>query len=83
MKPLGLTLPLRIEALEESVKVIDAHGKVAAYVYIAAERERRLQTNRLSPEEGLAVAKVAARALTDATTPPSAEGLPPPQPDQP
>lgn len=64
--PLGLTLPLRIERLEESVKVIDAHGKTALYVYIAAERERRLQTNRLSPEEGVEVAKICARALTEA-----------------
>ena len=64
--PLGLTLPIRIERLEESVKVIDAHGKVAAYVYISAERERRLQTNRLSPTEGVEVARICARALTEA-----------------
>lgn len=65
MNPFGLVLPLHIEVLEEAVKVLDAQGKTAVYIYVAAERERRLQTKRLSPEEGLAVAKVAARALTD------------------
>jgi hypothetical protein len=59
-----LQLPLRIVALEEAVKVIDADGRCAACVYTAAERERRLQTKRLSPEEGIATAKVIARALT-------------------
>ena len=66
MTMLGLTLPLRIERLEEVIKVVDANGKAAAYFYIAAERERRLQTNRLSPEEGVELAKITARALTDA-----------------
>ncbi len=66
MTTLGLTLPLRIERLEEAVKVVDANGKAIAYFYIAAERERRLQTNRHSPEEGVALAQICARALTDA-----------------
>lgn len=64
--PFGLTLPLRIVQLEESVKVMDAGERVAVYIYTCAERERRLQTKRLSPAEGLAAAKVIARALTDA-----------------
>jgi hypothetical protein len=64
MSDLGLQLPLRIFVTEEGVKVIDTDGRVAAYVYTAAERERRLQTKRLSPEEGIATAKVIARALT-------------------
>ncbi|MGH1575570.1 hypothetical protein ACRAWG_39325 (plasmid) [Methylobacterium sp. P31] len=64
MTDLGLQLPLRIFVTEDSVKVIDADGRVAAYVYTAAERERRLQTKRLSPEEGIATAKVIARGLT-------------------
>jgi hypothetical protein len=64
MSDLGLQLPLRIVALEESVKVMDADGRCAAYIYTAAERERRLQTKRLSPEEGIEAAKVIARALT-------------------
>ncbi|MGH1572064.1 hypothetical protein ACRAWG_16955 [Methylobacterium sp. P31] len=59
-----MQLPLRIFVVEESVKVIDADGRVAAYVYTSDERERRLQTKRLSPEEGIATAKVIARALT-------------------
>ncbi|MHB2205412.1 hypothetical protein [Methylobacterium sp. CM6257] len=64
MSDLGLQLPLRIFVMEESVKVMDADGRCAAYVYTAAERERRLQTKRLSPEEGIEAAKVIARALT-------------------
>ncbi|MHB2208254.1 hypothetical protein [Methylobacterium sp. CM6257] len=59
-----MQLPLRIVVMDESVKVVDAGGRVAAYVNTAAERERRLQTKRLSPEEGVATAKVIARALT-------------------
>ena len=62
----GLALPLRIVQLEESVKVMDPSDRVAAYIYVAAERERRVQTNRLSPAEGVAAAKVIARALTEA-----------------
>jgi hypothetical protein len=38
----GLNLPLRIERLEESVKVMDPSDRVAAYIYVAAERERRV-----------------------------------------
>jgi hypothetical protein len=64
MSDLGLQLPLRIVAQDESVKVIDAGGRVAAYVYTSADHEQRLQTKRLSPEEGIATAKVIARALT-------------------
>lgn len=63
MSSFGLALPLRIAVAEESVKVIDRAGKVA--IYVCAERERRSQMNRFSPEEELAVAQVAARALTD------------------
>lgn len=66
MTDLGLVLPLKILVLEEAIKVVDRQGKVAFYCYVSAARERRLQTNRLSPEEGLAAAKVCARALTDA-----------------
>ena len=66
--PFGLALPLRIVQLEEAVKVMDTSDRVAAYIYVAAERERRVQTNRLSPTEGVEVAKVIARALTDAIT---------------
>ena len=62
----GLSLPLRIVQLEEAAKVMDPSDRVAAYIYVAAERERRVQTNRLSPVEGVEVAKVIARALTDA-----------------
>jgi len=50
MNSLGLVLPLKILVLEEAVKVVDHQGKVAFYCYIAADRERRIQTNRLSPE---------------------------------
>ncbi len=64
--PFGLTLPLRIVQLEEAVKVMDAGDRVAAYIYVAAERERRIQTHRVSPAEGIEAAKVIARALTDA-----------------
>lgn len=66
MTPLGLVLPLRIERLEEAVKVVDANGKAILYAYVCEERERRLQTNRLSPEEGVEAARICARALTDA-----------------
>ena len=66
---LGLLLPLKVKPIAESVQVIDRTNKVAAYVYVCAEPERRLQTNRLSPEEGLEVAKVIARALSDRLRP--------------
>lgn len=64
----GLTLPLRIVQLEEAVKVVDVGDRVAAYIYVAAGRERQIQTKRVSPAEGLAAAKAIARALTDAIT---------------
>ena len=64
--PFGLSLPLRIAQLEKSVKVMDPSERVAAYIYVAAGRERRVQTNRLSPAEGVEMARVIARALTDA-----------------
>lgn len=66
MTDLGLVLPLRIERLEEAIKVVDANGKAICYFYVASERERRIQTNRLSPEEGVALAQITARSLTDA-----------------
>lgn len=66
MNPFGLTFPLRIVVLEDVVKVVDPSDRVAGYIYIVAEPEHRKQTSRLSPEEGLAAAKVLARALTDA-----------------
>lgn len=66
--PFGLTLPLRIVQLEESVKVMDTGDRVAAYIYVAAGRERQIQTKRVSPAEGVAAAKVIARALTDTIT---------------
>ena len=46
--------------------MVDAGERIAAYIYVAAGRERQIQTKRLSPAEGLAAAKVIARALTDA-----------------
>jgi hypothetical protein len=64
MSDLDLQLPLRIFVLEGAVKVIDAGGRVAAHVYTCIDRERRLQTKRLSPEEGVKTARVIARALT-------------------
>ena len=38
--PFGLTVPLRIVQLEEAVKVMDSGDVVAAYIYVAAGRER-------------------------------------------
>ena len=64
--PFGLTLPLRIVQLEEAVKVMDSGDVVAAYIYVAAGRERQTQTRRPSPAEDVEAAKVIARALTDA-----------------
>lgn len=64
--PLGLTLPLRIVQLDEAVKVMDSGDRVAAYIYVSEDRERRIQTKRVSPAEGVEAAKVIARALTDA-----------------
>ncbi|WP_267357148.1 MULTISPECIES: hypothetical protein [unclassified Methylobacterium] len=64
--PFGLALPLRIVQLEEAVKVMDTGDRVAAYIYVAAGRERQVQTRRLSPAEGVEAAKVIARALTAA-----------------
>lgn len=64
--PFGLSLPLRIVQLEEAVKVMDSGDRVAAYIYVAAGRERQIQTHRVSPAEGIEAAKVIARALTDA-----------------
>ncbi|MFK5596508.1 hypothetical protein ACFZ8E_05820 [Methylobacterium sp. HMF5984] len=62
---LRFALPLRIMATAESVQVVDRAGRVIFYVYVCAEPERRMNTKRLSPEEGIAVAQIAARALTD------------------
>jgi len=42
MNPFGLTPPLRIVQLEESVKVMDSGDRVAAYTYVAAGRERQI-----------------------------------------
>ncbi|MBN6822854.1 hypothetical protein JRF84_25145 [Methylobacterium organophilum] len=66
MTDLSLVLPLRIVQLEEAVKVVDANGKAVCYFYTAAGHERRLQTGRLSPEDGVEAARICARALTDA-----------------
>ncbi len=66
MTDLGLVLPLRIERLEEAVKVVDANGKAICYFYTAEGHERRLQTGRHSPKEGVALAQITARAPTDA-----------------
>lgn len=65
MTDLGLSLPLRIRQTEESVVVLDSVGRSAAYIYVCAEPERRRETKRLSPAEGIEVAKIVARALTD------------------
>lgn len=62
MSSFGLVLPLRIGVAEESVSVVDAAGVKAFYVYTCAEPERRRNTRRLSPEDGIAVAKIAAGA---------------------
>jgi hypothetical protein len=47
------------------VKVMDSGDVVAAYIYVAAGRERQTQTRRVSPAEGVEATKVIARALTD------------------
>ena len=47
---------------------MDAGDRVAAYIYVAAGQERQIQTKRVSPDEGLAAAKLIARVLTDAIT---------------
>ena len=65
MSDLDFSLPLRIKTTEESVQVIDGAERVVFYVYVCAEPERRRNTKRLSPREGIAVAQIAARALTD------------------
>lgn len=46
--------------------MIDAHEKAILYAYICEARERSLQTNWLSPEEGIDAARICASALTDA-----------------
>ena len=73
MTSLGLRLPLTIEALEESVKVVDRGGVVAAYVYVSDDSERRQQTRRLTRAQGIEVARVIARALTDSLSPDAGE----------
>lgn len=65
MNRFGLAFPLTIEALEESVKVLDRTGVTAAYVYVSDDPERRQQTRRVSREQGIEIGKVIARALTD------------------
>ena len=62
---LDFSLPLRIKTTEESVQVIDKAERVIFYVYVCAEPERRKNTRRLLPEEGIAVAQIAARAVTN------------------
>lgn len=66
MNPFGLTFPLRIATKGESVQIVDQIGVTAAYVYICDEPERRRETRRVSREQGIEIAKVAARALTEA-----------------
>jgi hypothetical protein len=55
--------------------VVDRIGVMVAYVYFCDESERRQQTKHLSHEDGIAAAKVMARALTDAAQQGSDEGI--------
>ena len=55
-------------ALHLQAQGVQKGDRVAAYIYVSADRERRIQTHRVSPAEGVEAAKVIARALTDAIT---------------
>ena len=63
---LGLTLPLRIKLAKESVAVIDSCDRIAAYVYFSSIPEHAGAAKRVMQDEAVEIAKVCARALTDA-----------------
>lgn len=62
---LGLRLSLRIKTLAEAVAVTDAGGRDAALIYFATP-ERASVMKRVTREQAVEIAKVTARALTDA-----------------
>ncbi len=62
---LGLALPLYIQFTPEAIKVIDRLGVTATYIPIANDPERRLQTGRVSREQGAEIANAIVQALTD------------------
>lgn len=66
MPTLGLTLPLRICVLEESVCVEDAHGRRAGYVYWSDDGQRRSSTGRFTKAEAIEQVRVIARAWAGA-----------------
>lgn len=55
-QPRRFPAPWTISEYEESFCIRDANGLAIAYVYIAADRNRRLHTNRLTPDEGRRIA---------------------------
>jgi hypothetical protein len=63
----GLAFPLYIQASNDAVRVVDRVGVTAAYVYIGDDPERREPTGRVSREQGIQIAMVIVRALTDET----------------
>ncbi|SFL82135.1 hypothetical protein SAMN05192568_1011136 [Methylobacterium pseudosasicola] len=67
MPPFGLTLPLRIVADAEAVRVLDAADRVVALIAVHADRGRREVLKRLSPDGAAEAAKVIRQALTDST----------------
>lgn len=64
---LPITLPLRIHKAGESIQVEDAAGR-SIYLYFEEADLRRFQMRRWTEDQATEIAKVIARALTDAAT---------------
>lgn len=63
----GLTIPLFIQADPDAVRVVDCVGVTAAHIYTADDPERCERSSRVSREQGIQIAMVIVRALTDET----------------
>ena len=61
------SLPVRIHKAGESIQIVDARGR-SIYLYFEEAELRRFQMNRWTEEQATEIAKLIARALTDAAT---------------
>lgn len=60
-------LPLRITTSAESVRIEDRSGR-RVYLYFENDERLRFENKRWTEEEAIAIAKLIARALTDAAS---------------
>ncbi len=66
-----LALPLRIRRVAEAIAIEDAAGRRPVYIYTDADPARAQQRGRVSPEAGEEIARIIARALTEAAALPA------------